>query len=92
MRWFDQWLKGRDTGIMDEPRFAVFVRRWHPPGPVLEEAPGEWRFEDGWPIRRIRERLLHPQPNHTLAETVPQRDGPLAALRPDDRRSRPAAR
>jgi predicted acyl esterase len=74
VRWFDRWLKGRDTGIMDEPRFAVFVRRWHPPGPVLEAAPGEWRYEEGWPIARIRERVLHPQPNHTLAESVPASD------------------
>jgi predicted acyl esterase len=71
VRWFDHWLKGRDTGILDEPRFAVFVRRWHPPGPVLAEAPGEWRYEEGWPIRRIRERTLRPLPNHTLAEAVP---------------------
>jgi predicted acyl esterase len=74
VRWFDHWLKGRATGIMDEPRFAVFIRRWHPPGPELEEAPGEWRFEDGWPIQRVRERILHPQPNHTLAEAAPRSD------------------
>ena len=40
VRWFDQWLKGRNTGIMEEPRLAVYVRKWHPPGPYLEEAPG----------------------------------------------------
>jgi hypothetical protein len=74
VRWFDHWLKGRDTGIMQEPRFAVFVRRWHPPGPVLEEAPGEWRFEEGWPIARIRDWTLHPQPDHTLAEPAPAAD------------------
>ena len=73
VRWFDQWLKGRDTGIMDEPRFAVFIRDWHPPGPVLEEAPGEWRWEEGWPIERIQDWTLHPQPNHTLAEAEPRR-------------------
>jgi predicted acyl esterase len=31
LRWFDHWLKGIDTGIMDEPEVAVFdsgVRRW----------------------------------------------------------------
>jgi hypothetical protein len=67
VRWFDQWLKGRDTGILAEPRFAVFVRRWHSPGPRLEEAPGEWRFEDGWPIPRIREQAFHPRADHTLA-------------------------
>ncbi len=73
VRWFDHWLKGRDTGILEEPRFAVYVRRWHPPGPVLAEVPGAWRFEEGWPIERIRERTLHPQPNHTLAGGVPPR-------------------
>jgi len=67
VRWFDYWLKGRNTGILDEPRFAVFIRRWHPPGPVLEEVEGEWRWEEGWPIERIRERTFYPQANHTLA-------------------------
>jgi uncharacterized protein len=71
IRWFDQFLKGEDTGILDEPRFAVFVRDWHPPGPHLEDAPGKWRYEDGWPIVRIRERILYPQPNHTLAAETP---------------------
>ena len=67
VRFFDQFLKGRDTGIMEEPRLAVYVRKWHPPGPYLEEAPGDWRYEDGWPIARIRERVLWPQADHSLA-------------------------
>jgi uncharacterized protein len=71
IRWFDQFLKGEDTGILDEPRFAVFVRDWHPPGPRLENAPGKWRYEDGWPIARMRERILYPQPDHTLAAGTP---------------------
>jgi putative CocE/NonD family hydrolase len=72
VRWYDYWLKGRNTGILDEPRFAVFVRRWHPPGPVLEEVDGQWRWEEGWPIERIRERTLYPQPNHDLAKNTPK--------------------
>ncbi len=71
VRWFDQWLKGRDTGIMDEPRFAVYVRSWHPPGPTLERAPGRWRWEEGWPIERVAERTFYSQPNHTLAPSQP---------------------
>jgi predicted acyl esterase len=67
VRWYDYWLKGRNTGILDEPQFAVFVRRWHPPGPILEEVDGDWRWEEGWPIERIRERTLYPQANHDLA-------------------------
>ena len=71
IRWFDQFLKGENTGILDEPRFSVFVRDWHPPGPSLDNAPGKWRFEDGWPVARIRNRVLYPQPNHTLTATAP---------------------
>ncbi|MEX2123002.1 MAG: CocE/NonD family hydrolase [Woeseia sp.] len=71
VRWFDQWLKGRDTGIMEEPRFAVYVRSWHPPGPWLARAPGYWRYEEGWPIERIGEQAFYPQPDHTLSANLP---------------------
>jgi predicted acyl esterase len=71
VRWFDQWLKGVNTGILDEPRFAVYVRHWHAPGPYLAYAPGSWRYEDGWPIARIREQVLYPQANHTLGPGAP---------------------
>ena len=71
VRWFDRWLKGRDNGIEREPRLAVYVRRWHPPGPYLEVAPGFWRFEDGWPIDRIRERVLFPRPDGSLSPEAP---------------------
>jgi putative CocE/NonD family hydrolase len=74
VRWFDHWLKGIDTGIMDEPRFAVYVRDWHPPGPYLEHAPGRWRWEPGWPLERIERRLLFPQPDHTLSAARPEPD------------------
>lgn len=67
VRWFDYWLQGKDTGTMDEPRFAVYVREWHPPGPYLETVPGYWRWEDGWPVERIEERRLYAQDNHTLS-------------------------
>jgi putative CocE/NonD family hydrolase len=71
VRWFDHWLKGEDTGILEEPRLAVYVRDWHPPGPHLEFAPGRWRYEDGWPLKRNLDRVLYPQPNHTLAAEAP---------------------
>ena len=31
VRWFDQWLKGEDTGILEEPDFLVYVRKYYPP-------------------------------------------------------------
>jgi uncharacterized protein len=74
VRWFDQWLKGKNTGIMEEPRFAVFVRTYHPPGPKLEEAPGEWVWEDGWPISKIQQQVFYPHSDHSLSTSAPEND------------------
>ena len=43
LRWYDHWLKGIDTGIMDEPR----VRYW------LMGA-NEWRTGEDWPLPETR--------------------------------------
>ena len=72
VRWFDHWLKGIDTGIMEEPRFAVYVRDWHPPGPYLETVPGRWRWEEGWPIDRVKDRVFSLRDSHTLG--APERE------------------
>jgi putative CocE/NonD family hydrolase len=66
VRWFDHWLKGKETGIMDEPAFAVFVRDWHPPDPGLGSIPGRWRWEEGWPLERGRQLVLYAHPDHSL--------------------------
>ncbi len=73
VRWFDHWLLGKDTGIMDEPRFAVYMRRWYPPQSDLETIPGEWRWENGWPITRARSRTLYPRDDHALGTAAGRR-------------------
>jgi predicted acyl esterase len=79
VRWFDHWLKDIDTGIMEEPRFAVYVRDWHPPGPYLDTAPGRWRWEEGWPIPRVKSRVWHLRDSHTLG--APERERRTHSLR-----------
>jgi hypothetical protein len=54
---------------MDEPAFAVYVRDWHPPGPEVNEIPGSWRWEDGWPLARIRTEIWFANDNHSLGKT-----------------------
>ncbi|HEY7700015.1 MAG TPA: CocE/NonD family hydrolase, partial [Vicinamibacteria bacterium] len=51
-RWWDQWLNGRATGILDEPRVTYYSTGFFPPAlrlPDLEDVPGEWRHLDAWP-------------------------------------------
>ncbi|MEM7432214.1 MAG: CocE/NonD family hydrolase [Pseudomonadota bacterium] len=66
VRWFDHWLKGEDTGILDEPRFAVYVRDYYPPGDDIQYIPGRWRWEDGWPIARTDHQVWHTRADHQL--------------------------
>ena len=72
VRWFDHWLKGVDTGILEEPPLAVYVREWHPPGPRLDYVPGHWRWENGWPLERTENRTLYAGPDHGLLAQRPQ--------------------
>ncbi len=46
LRWFDYWLKGKDTGIMDEPPVKLCIR--------VSADECNWRFEDEWPLARTR--------------------------------------
>ncbi len=54
VRWFDQWLKGIDTGVMDEPQLRVWLQESYPPStayPVRRE--GRWVEEESWPTPRV---------------------------------------
>lgn len=71
VRWWDRWLKGIDNGIMDEPRFTVYMREWYPPRLDTEEVPGKWRNEPSWPPRDLQMRTFHFGPDHTLGASIP---------------------
>ncbi len=69
LRWWDYWLKGLDTGILNERRFMVFVRDGHEPSTFMEEVPGDWRCEQTWPIEGSTWKRLHPSAGHLLGRT-----------------------
>ena len=70
-RWWDYWLKGKQNGIMDEPRFEVFMRRPYPPDPNIKEVPGEWRAEKTWPPRDASKETLFLERDHSLGAIAP---------------------
>lgn len=71
LRWWDHWLKGRDTGILSEPRLDVFLRHAYPPGLTREEIPGEWRSEAAWPPAGQHDSTLYFTASHALADAPP---------------------
>ena len=70
-RWWDYWLKGKQNGIMDEPRFEVFMRRPYPPDPNIKEVPGEWRAEKTWPPQNSSKETLFLERDHSLGAVAP---------------------
>ncbi len=59
LRWWDHWLKGRDTGIMDEPMLTTWMQDSEPPQPRYAERRGRWAAEEIWPSPRVATRSLH---------------------------------
>lgn len=52
-RWWDQWLKGQDTGIADEPKLRVFLQDHAKPQTHYEERSGHWIDLASWPSAQI---------------------------------------
>lgn len=65
VRFWDQWLKGKNTGVLDDPRLAVFLRDGHPPDAALATTPGRWITEN-WPIPGTTWRRFFPGENRQL--------------------------
>jgi uncharacterized protein len=70
VRWFDYWLKGRDTGVLADPRLVIYQQHWHPPEPQPQDVPGEWRAET-WPPAGLTPMTLYLQPDHRLSADEP---------------------
>ena len=79
VRWFDYWLKGRETGVLSDPKVIIYQQHWHPPGSQSQDVPGEWRAEKSWPPADATATTLYFQTEHRLA--FEQREGGHDQLR-----------
>ncbi|MEY8839154.1 CocE/NonD family hydrolase, partial [Cribrihabitans sp. XS_ASV171] len=59
LRWWDQHLKGIDTGIMEEPMIRAWMQDPAAPGAVVAERPGHWISTPGWPAPDTESKTLH---------------------------------
>jgi hypothetical protein len=67
-RWWDHWLRGIDTGIVDEPLLRVWMQESVRPEPQYGYRPGRWIAETEWPSRRIEPRTLYLNPGRLETE------------------------
>lgn len=68
LRWWDQWLKGIHTGILDEPMYRVWMQESVLPKSFHDERPGRWVAETSWPSPRIATKRLVLNPGRLDAE------------------------
>ena len=73
LRWWDFWLKGEQTGIMDEPIFRFWIQDSISPAPMYQEWPGYWGAENSWPSPRIVENSYYLLENGLAIETRPNK-------------------
>jgi putative CocE/NonD family hydrolase len=83
LRWFGQWLKGVDTGILEEPMIRAWMFDTVPATPYFQTAPGRWVCEPSWPSGRTEISKLHLTPNGTL-ERSPYSGAALSIKSPYD--------
>ncbi|MDB6000135.1 MAG: CocE/NonD family hydrolase, partial [Rhizobacter sp.] len=64
LRWYDHWLKGIDTGFMDEAPIRILVK-----------GKNEYRDEQEWPLARTRWTKMFLGPQGSLADSQPAQAG-----------------
>jgi putative CocE/NonD family hydrolase len=64
LRWYDHWLKGIDTGFMDEPPIRILVK-----------GKDEYRDEHEWPLKRTEWTRMYLGESGTLTLRNPDQEG-----------------
>jgi uncharacterized protein len=58
LRWWDHWLKGAETGVMDEPMVRAWMTDSVQPAAYHETLPGRWVAEPSWPPPQSKSHRL----------------------------------
>ena len=57
VRWWDQWLKGIDTGVKEDPMIRAWMK--DTVSPISDKRPGSWVAEKNWPAEDIEDKKLN---------------------------------
>ncbi len=76
IRWWDHWLKGRDTGMMKEPMVRSYIQDYWPPVSKPKRMEGHWVADPSWPPPGVKAKRLILNRGGTLDD----KPGPETAL------------
>jgi uncharacterized protein len=73
VRWWDHWLKGRDSGLMNEPAHRFYMVESAGPVSHIEHRRGRWVPEATWPSPQVRVQTLTLVPGRLISRAeVPE--------------------
>jgi predicted acyl esterase len=72
LRWFDYWLKGIDTGIMEDPPVKLEIRTGGSPERYA------FRYENEWPLARTQWNKVYLRIDRELSSETMAAEGELA--------------
>jgi len=82
VRWWDHWLKGKETGVMDDPMLRVWMQDSVLPSASYDTRPGRWVAEPVWPSENVTRRRFGLAQGRILQEGEQGRTDPLAIQSP----------
>jgi len=72
LRWYDHWLKGNDTGMMDEPRVTYLIK-----------GTNEWHTATDWPLPGTEWTTFHLHGDGRLDQDTPAEEEPVRSFTND---------
>ena len=58
-RWWDRWLKGKKTGVENDPPLRLWLQDSEPPQPHFDARKGHWIGLPQWPSKNIKTTTFH---------------------------------
>ena len=65
LRWWDQWLKGKETGVLQDPAYTAYLMDGVRPHSWYGQRSGHWITEEKWPAK-FQHHCWHLQPSGIL--------------------------
>lgn len=59
LRWWDQWLKGIDTGVDQDPAHRTYIMALNRPGTSVTHIGGRWVSDQRWPADQHERQRWH---------------------------------
>jgi hypothetical protein len=68
LRWWDYWLKGKETGVMDGPMLRCWINEWEPPKRYYPTRNGRWVADPSWPSPNVHSQTWYLNGDRTMQQ------------------------